>query len=115
MSSRKPLTLIKSASLALVLTLVACRTAPPKVDLTIWAGDSKNEGFTRAQEGKTISCKDPAIDELAGISYKDVKKLFDLLWSCQAWPKGMKRMQGKEIDDALELYQTVSKKMEAKK
>jgi len=57
----------------------------PPVDVTFWAGDSAHEGVTRKQEGKTIKASDEAFDDLACLSYLDVRKIYDVLLSCKDW------------------------------
>ncbi len=109
MNLRK-LLILTSVAISPVFLGSRCATVPPKVDVKIWAGDSKNAGLTRSQDNETIKCTDPRVDRLAGLSYEDVRKLFDLIWSCKSWPKGMERMDGQEMSDAVDLYNVISEK-----
>ena len=111
MSLRKRSILTKTAiKLLLILGLAGCRSAPPKVDLKIYAGDSARAGVTRKQSDETISCADPKIDELGCMPYEDIKKLFDLLWACKQWGPEIARMNRREAKEALDIYLAVASK-----
>lgn len=109
MNLNKPLTLTRSVSIVLIV-LAGCRSAPPKVDVKLWAGDSERAGVTRSQTNETIACTDPAIDGLVCLSYADLKKLMDVIWSCEKWPATLQKMDRRGIDEALRLYSMISRK-----
>lgn len=119
------MTPLKSVSLILLVLLTACRSAPPKVSVDLWAGDSGatfdrshrgdlnttyRGGITRAQVGESIACDDIRIEEYVCMTYADLKKLFDLIWMCERWPRGMQRMNNEEIEKTLKAYGIVATK-----
>lgn len=74
--------------LLIAWALSGCKSPDmPRVDVKFWAGDSANDGISRSQEGKTISCASPEFDEMACLTYTDMKKIFDLLLQCERWPR----------------------------
>ena len=110
MNLRKLSILILSAiSLA---AMVSCRGAPPKVDLPLWAARHESESIVRSQAGQEVKCTDPKFNGFVCTEYDKLKRVLDLLWSCERWPKGMQKMNAQEVQDAMELYKMVSKKAE---
>lgn len=63
----------------------SCSTNIPKIDVTMWAGDSAKAGVTRAQEHKTLACIDPQFDDYVCMSYSDVKRIWSTLLQCKNW------------------------------
>lgn len=63
--------------------------AADQLEIRAFAGDSAKLGITRAQEKKTISCKDTEIDDYICLSYEDLEKIFNQLkrlqQKCRAW------------------------------
>lgn len=57
----------------------------PPVDVTFWAGDSAHEGITRKQDQKTIPASDPSFNDMACLSYLDIRKIYAVLLSCKDW------------------------------
>lgn len=96
-------------SSALLLLLLGCKTAPlPKLDLSIWAGDSGSQSIKRSKD--EIKSSDPKFDDYACVSYADLKKIFDTIVSCKEWPKGVQMMTAGEANHASKLYSDVAKK-----
>lgn len=62
-----------------------CASPLPTIDIKTWAGDSKIEGIQRAQDKKSISCKDPEFDQMICMTYEDLKKIYLTLPKCKAW------------------------------
>jgi hypothetical protein len=96
---------------------------PPKVDLKLWAGDSSamfdrsyrgdditsyRGGITRAQDGQSIACDNVKIDEYVCMTYADLKKVMDAMWSCQKWPAQVAKMNNVEMNKAIQIYGDVS-------
>jgi len=74
--------------LAVVIMLLVgpgCATQRPSIDVSTWAGDSKNEGVSRAQDKKTVMCSDPAFDQMVCMSYEDLTKLYLVFSQCGSW------------------------------
>jgi hypothetical protein len=72
--------------IVIVITFSGCRSTPmPAVDVKFYSGDSKNGGITRAQEHKTIECKEPEFDEYVCLTYADVKKIMAAMLQCKDW------------------------------
>lgn len=94
--------------------LSACRSAPPKVDVALWAGDSEKAGVTRAQVGETISCADPKIDAMVCMTYADLKKFLDTMWQCKRWASQAPKMNRVEMLEALEVYTLIAQKADQK-
>lgn len=63
--------------------LSGCETAPPKMDVKFWAGDSAKAGITRAQNASTLSCSDPKFDEFVCLSGPDFVKLSESFAGCE--------------------------------
>ena len=57
----------------------------PKIEISLWAGDSEREAISRSQESKSISCKDPRIDEFVCLSYDDLKNIYSTFLKCETW------------------------------
>lgn len=70
-----------------VLALPGCKNPIPVIDVSFWAGDSAKDGVSRAQEGKTLACKDPQFDQFVCLTYEDLQKIYDTLLECKDWPK----------------------------
>jgi len=62
-----------------------CKSMPPSIDAKFWAGDSQNDGITRAQDHETIPCKDSRFDEYVCQSYADLRKIYQTLLKCKQW------------------------------
>src|ERR1700689_1859763 len=63
-----------------------CKTNPPAIDVTFWAGDSSKTGVTRAQDNQTLSCGSASFDDYACLTYEDIRKIWDALLLCEKWP-----------------------------
>lgn len=96
----------------------SCRSTPPAIDVSIWAGDSTksqhNEpsctgAISRAQDGLSISASSPAFDDYACLSYADLKKIYNLILQCKEWPRGGEHMS---TDDIIRLRSEVFNKGE---
>jgi hypothetical protein len=72
-------------AVCVILTLSGCHTGIPKIDAEFWAGDSKSKGISRKQEGQTIPCDDPVIDDYVCLSYEDLQKIYHTLLQCKQW------------------------------
>ena len=78
--------LANSFLILISLLLTACPSAPiPKINVSLWAGDSERQGITRAQEKKTMACSDPQMDEFVCLTYEDLRRIYGLVLSCQKW------------------------------
>lgn len=67
------------------MLLQGCQTAP-KVNVHWYAGDSANAGISRAQDHVTIKATSPQIDQMACLSYEDLKALYKTyIFGCSYW------------------------------
>jgi hypothetical protein len=89
---------------AAILALNGCQTSSgpvPKVDVHLFAGDSKNDGVTRANPGEpvqTIKCSDPAIDDGYWIKIIEFNKIISTyIGSCEKWKDGVELADPNEI------------------
>lgn len=100
----------------LLLSLIAvyCAGCPgtemPKIDVSLWAGDSHRAGVTRAQEQKTIACQDEQMDEFVCLTYDDLKKIYGTLLKCKKWGESVSQENTQKfIDHNPEVHQNLFK------
>ena len=63
----------------------ACRSAPPPIDVNLWAADSATQSIRRVQAGQAIGCGEIQFDEYVCMTYRDFQKLYDVLNDCRDW------------------------------
>lgn len=65
--------------LSLMIFLGSCSTPQkeiPCTDCEVWAGDSQNEGITRAQDKRTIKASDPLFDSYVCMSHEALTSMW---------------------------------------
>jgi hypothetical protein len=66
--------------------LIGCPgTEMPKIDISLWAGDSNRDGITRAQEDRSMGCQEKYFDEFVCLTYDDLKVIYATLLKCKKW------------------------------
>lgn len=92
----KPKILLKSKIffVGVILSFSACHTSGPvpRVDIKLYAGDSKEAGVSRRNPGspfETIKCTDSRIDEGYWLSRADFNRLVaTYIGACKEWKEG---------------------------
>lgn len=77
---------IHKFSFLFLIPLLACQSAPSRIQVHFWAGDSLRKGITRSQEQKTIECHSPEFDDYVCVSRTDLEALYETLLLCQDKP-----------------------------
>lgn len=100
--------------LLLCLIAVYCAGCPgaemPKIDVSMWAGDSNRAGITRSQEHKSIGCFDEQFDEFVCLTYDDLKKIYGTLLKCQKWGESVSQENTQKfIDKNPEVHENLFK------
>lgn len=95
--------------LTIVFITSGCSHNVPKIDVSVWAGDSAKNGISRAQEGRTIECTDPSFDAYACLTYTDIQKIYSTILQCQQWGPALasKRDYKRMVNNNREVIQNV--------
>lgn len=57
----------------------------PAIDVEFWAGDADRSSIRRAQENREMLASDPGFNEMACLSYADLRKIYATLLHCKDW------------------------------
>lgn len=57
----------------------------PKIDISLWAGDSDRDGITRSQESRSIGCHEHDFDQFVCLTYDDLKSIYSTILKCKKW------------------------------
>lgn len=74
------------SSFFLFLPSLGCNSTTPQLHPHLYAGDSVNDGISRAQNHELILCKAPEMDDMVCMHYKDLQCNFQVyVLGCDKW------------------------------